>query len=317
MSKALTVIKNQPTNYEPGIFFNLSNECYHLDGALSNSGIKLVRESGLEYWWNNKLFNKHFAYIEKKRSAAMEESDLFHRMLLEPERFYREYQVIPAEVPDYNKKGIGKIQHDKIALAIQILRSNPILNRLFTGGVAEVSFFCRDPETGVMLRARPDYLKPGVIVDYKAHRRVDDYGMTQDLVTYGYDQQAGLYKWVIEEVKRLIARGKAGVFTAVESGQYRDGFDNPAHEKWFAEFMAADVESYPFVYAFQKKEPPFICRPIELYADALELGLQKAREGIADYKAYFEEFGFKPWPDKKTTIRGVGLDDLSNRIFHT
>lgn len=311
-------IKKQPTNFEPGIYFNLLNQCYHADGALSNSGIHDIRESPLIYWWNSPIFNPNYSEATKRKTDAMVESDLFHRLLLEPELFHREYQVQPSdERPDYTRKIIGRIQYEKILLAVRILRANNVINQLFTGGAAEISIFVRDPETGVMIRVRPDYQKITVIVDYKAHRRIDDYGVAQDIVTYGYDQQAGIYKWAVEEVKRQIRLGKAGVFTAIETGQYRSGIENPAHEKWFKAFMEAKVESFPFVFAFQSKEPPFICRPVELTDDAIELGLVKAREGIFTYKENFEKYGYSPWPDSKSSIRRVGLDDLSQRIYHT
>ncbi|WP_253649237.1 PD-(D/E)XK nuclease-like domain-containing protein [Williamsia deligens] len=62
---------------------------------------------------------------------------------------------------------------------------------LFEEGVAEQSIYAHDPETGVRLRCRPDWLRPGVMVDVKTTS--DAGAFDRSIEKYSYFQQAAFY----------------------------------------------------------------------------------------------------------------------------
>lgn len=84
--------------HEPGIYFGMSEDEYHADPALSNSGIGHLLISPLDYWVNSRM---NPDYVDEK-TAAMIAGTAFHRRLLEPARYERLYGILPsiADYPD-------------------------------------------------------------------------------------------------------------------------------------------------------------------------------------------------------------------------
>lgn len=78
--------------HEPGIYFGMSDEEYHKDPSLSNSGIKSVHISPLNFWTYSRL-NPDF---EEKKTPSMIAGKAYHKMFLEgPEAFKATYAVKP------------------------------------------------------------------------------------------------------------------------------------------------------------------------------------------------------------------------------
>lgn len=73
----------------------------------------------------------------------------------------------------------------------------PRAARLFASGKPEVSLYHRDPATGVMLRARPDYIADvdgrTVLVDLKTTTDSSPRGFAKSVDSFGYWQQAAWY----------------------------------------------------------------------------------------------------------------------------
>lgn len=307
----------QPTNYEPGIFFNMPIKEYHKDGTLSNTSIKQLRKSPSVYWWNAPALNPLAEYTEP--SKAMQDSDLFHMLLLEPGRFAENYVVMPGGKPLPGQRIIGKSRYDMLLKAVNLTKSKPRTGKLFQGGLCEVSFIARDSATGLLLAARPDYIKASVVVDYKAHRSVAEHNVRQDIVSYGYDIQCGLGVTVVSEARQQLLNKQAGVFCCAPDGSYwpADGYMTTEQEAWLAGFMAAGDTPLRFVYAFQEKAPPYIGATKEMGSDIFELGMAKVREALDVYCACLKEFGHEPWPDNEDVIELITLDDLPQRVFYT
>ena len=292
-------MNKQPSNYEPGIYFGLQNEAYHADGALSNSGAKmLLRDGPLAYWYASKAFNKNAINRQTKAMAA---SDRFHMLLLEPERFDRLYAVQPGGGPLDNRSVVSRIEYDEMQQAIRLINGMPKVSQLFKGGASEVSIFWPCPRTGLMLRCRPDYLKPTICNDYKAHAEVNNKSVRFDIVKYGYDVQAAMYVDGITAIKRLLRNGEATVY-----GDH--------DEAWLDQFLATD--DMRFVFTFQRKEPPYIIKTLEVADDIIEIGRQKMESAIDTYSECLRNYGTEPWPPGKDEIDLITLDDLPAGIFY-
>lgn len=183
---------------ENKIFYSheLSNEDYHLDPAISSSGIKSFKECAAIYY--DKFLSPDKEPFDETKFTRM--GSFAHIKLLEPHKFYNEYAVSPefavtnrgkkneALKPmnrnhsDYGafedtcitmeKKPILHSEFNNIQAMSQAVKNHPLASRMLMNGQEEMSFFAHDEETGLMLRARPDYLvespSHGIcLIDYK------------------------------------------------------------------------------------------------------------------------------------------------------
>ena len=291
------MIKNQPTKFKPGIYFGLSNKQYHSDGALSASGAKVLYKSvPLDFWYKSAAFNPNHISTQTK---AMEESDMFHMLLLEPERFYANYQV--NDNSDPYKKLVRESLYEDIKYAVSLVRKLPKTNALLSDGVPEVSIFFPDEETGLMMRCRPDYLKHNACIDYKAHIDVSSEDIRWHIKRYFYDLQAGLYIQGIKTIRRMLKEGTATVY-----GECDDA--------WLERFLSTD--EMHFVFTFQRKTPPYIIRTVEVGNDVIELGKQKVDAAIQKYIECLEQCGTDVWPAGTDQIELLEACDLPVGIFY-
>lgn len=107
---------------------------------------------------------------------------------------------------------------DRVNCAADSLLNEPSVQRLLEKGEAEVSFFVTDPDTGVHLKARMDWVAPEQTVDLKTFTQMRgksiDLSVSDALYYEGYLRQAEFYGHV-----RKLESGKAVpmVFPFVES----------------------------------------------------------------------------------------------------
>lgn len=163
------------------------------------------------------------------------------------------------------------------------VREHPFAGDLFTAGRPEVSVFARDKQTGVMLRARMDWLRDEpmddgrlLLVDYKTTRDADPDAIAKAVRQHGYHQQDAWYC----DVARF-----AGIT------------DQPA-----------------FVFVFQEKEPPYLVTVIELDAAARFWGDVLNRHAINVY-AHCMETG--RWPGYADDIVPIGLPPWAEREYES
>jgi exodeoxyribonuclease VIII len=79
---------------------------------------------------------------------------------------------------------------------MQSCRSHPMSKHLFSDGIAEQSVFWEDAETGVLCKARPDWLLGGAnpaILDLKSTEDASPDGFMRSAYTYRYHVQAAWY----------------------------------------------------------------------------------------------------------------------------
>lgn len=169
---------------------------------------------------------------------------------------------VPLKAADY----------DAAAAMAASVRRHPVAAALFRNGVAEHSIYWRDPETDVMLRARPDWMPhttPGgrlILVDYKTTTSANPTKFAKSAADYGYHQQA---EW------------------------YRDGA------------AASGLSEDPaFVFVVQEKSPPYLVSVVELDNDALMLGRRLNRRAI---DIYAECSAANHWPTWGDDVHLVSL----------
>lgn len=117
-------------------------------------------------------------------------------------------------------------------------------------GKAEQSLFCEDPETGLQLKCRADWMSGNAFVDLKTCLDASREGFARTVAQRGYDLQAALTM----DIAAILGLGKEHfLFIAVE------------------------------------KEPPYAVAVYELDAESIEIGRQKYRRLLWKYVACVSE----------------------------
>lgn len=241
-----------------GIFAGLSNAEYHSGAGISKSGLDLISRSPLHYY---------AAYLDPNRTPreetpAMALGTAIHSAVLEPEKFAADYLLMPkldrrtkdgkAAYEDFTaqaeENGQTLISPDDYRACTTIaaqLRQNPAAAVLFENGKAEQSAFWTDRETGVLCKARPDWLRHGAVLDVKS---------TDDASPSGF--QRSVLKWRYH----------------VQAAWYLDGIH-----------QATGVPPGAFIFCVFEKAPPYAAAFYYADNDMLELGRREYRRCLRLY----------------------------------
>ncbi|MFJ4990024.1 PD-(D/E)XK nuclease-like domain-containing protein [Streptomyces sp. NPDC088732] len=268
----------EPTTVEgPGLYPDLPAEEYHADpfrdrgGSLSSTGArKLVPPSCPA------LF-RHWADTRQPPKQVFEFGTAAHKLVLGPGPALARLDVDAYTTKDAKAKrdkarAEGKIplkvaEHEQLDGMVAALRAHPYVPALFdpVNGSPEQSLFWTDEQTGVMRRARLDWLPtlgPGrlIVADYKTCVKADDVSIARAVDEHGYHQQADWY------LSGLRALGLADGETA-------------------------------FVFVFQEKTPPYLINVVELDIVALHIGAAKNRRALQTYAKCTTDGVWPAWND--------------------
>ena len=183
-----------------GLIYDLDFDAYLAADAYSTSFLKQVLRSPKYAKWMKDHPN------EFKRTKSMEFGTLVHTFLLEPERFDDEVAV--CDENDRRKKAykdFAKEHEGKTIITLEDMRTlhdirhsvnnNEYAKDLLRYGHAEVSMAWSDPDSGLNMKGRIDFLRDEhIIVDVKTCQMADpslwDFQARHKLF---YNMQAALY----------------------------------------------------------------------------------------------------------------------------
>lgn len=142
-------------------------------------------------------------------------------------------------------------------------------------GVAEMSCYWRDPETGVLCRCRPDFYRTdGVVVDLKSTVDASPDGFSKSINSWRYHVQAAFYL--------------DGIRSAIEQG-------------------ASDMAlPQAFVFIAVEKSAPHAVAAYFIEAESVDIG---RREYRADLDRYAECVASNRWPGYGDKIQSIGLPE--------
>ena len=228
---------------EAQIIEGLSDLDYHRSPALSASGAKLILKSPAHYRWamdhptTSQTFNLghavHSLVLGSGRPVTMIQSDDYKTKAAREER---DHALTMGAIP------LTRTEHAQVAAMAEAVLNHPLAAALFADGTPELSIFTTDPEIGVELRTRPDWIGR-TIVDLKTTVNANPADFDRIAWTYHYEQQAA---WYLDEVAR------AGIM--------------PDEDR----LLFVNVE----------KSPPYLVSVTELDAEALRIGRERNREAI-------------------------------------
>lgn len=167
---------------------------------------------------------------------------------------------VPIHVDDYNKA---------VAMA-QAVGAHPEAARLFEEGDAEISLYAQDPNSGVRLRGRADWITQLdgrlIIVDFKTAATANPQEFARAAANYSYHIQAAWYR-------RL------------------------------AQLLELDA-SPAFVFVVAEKDAPHLVSVVEFDAEAMAEGERLMRKAIQIFARCVET---KEWPGYGTEITPISL----------
>jgi exodeoxyribonuclease VIII len=174
-------------------------DVYHDGPGVSSSGLKEILRSPAHYQ----------AYLaEKKDSKALRIGRLTHMAVLEPELFAD--TVVPepkfdrrttvgkaaAEAFAHASEGMTIVAPSEYDVAVAIrdaVHASPLAQQVIAKGQSEIAVYWNDQATGILCKARADYLRNDMIIDLKTTEDARAYSFRRDLEKYRYHLSAAFY----------------------------------------------------------------------------------------------------------------------------
>lgn len=277
-----------PEIVKEGIYLDLPEHKYHAIPAVHNSLLSVLSNKSPKH-------ALHYAMNETPPSKAQKIGSKLHMALLEPERYHRD--VIPYLSGDgrtkrvkQSKKFVKKAypnasqyckleDFEKYQYQAEQAREGEIAQRVFSSGESEVSMVAKDPETGLPLKCRWDYINfdLGMGFDYKTTRDANPKSFRWDIYNYGYYRQVALYRYIASLL---------------------------------------DVKLHTQLILAQEKKPPFVSVWYDLPPTALKQGERDNRELINKLNDCIRNDDFKGYVNESTG-RNIIEIDLPDRAYET
>lgn len=243
----------------PGIYPNIPAAEYHADccvvPSLSSSIIKvLVGQSPLHAWTEHPRLNPAHVSQEAERFDI---GTAAHSLLLEGQDCMvvvdaKDWRTNAAKEARDAARKAGKVpvlthQRDDIMAMVTVAQAAVIeceMAELMLDMLPEQTLVWREGET--WCRARPDWRRPGLMMDYKSTENAEPQAWAQTkLISMGYDVQSA---WYLRGLKALTG-----------------------------ETMAAT----DFIFMVQETSEPYACSFVGVTPYTLELGRRKVDQGLA------------------------------------
>lgn len=193
------------------------NEDYHASVGLSFSGVKQLAKTPAHYIASRMR--------DDDETASQRLGTLVHMAILEPIRFkasvvaiegHRGRTDVKAAIAEAEAQGKYVCKPEEYEVTWKMAEAillNPSAKGLLTGGQAEKSIRWRDPKTGVLLKCRPDYLRPdGIIIDLKTFDDLSEANIQKQIVKMKYHWQSAFYLAGVNQVLNLKSKMFVHIF---------------------------------------------------------------------------------------------------------
>ena len=236
---------------EPGVFYDMPEALYHSgptpSPSLSYSGAKVLLAGPPGRYFHQLTHRQH--------KAAWDFGHAWHSLILgkgDPvvevrAKDWRTKAAQEARANAYDRGFVPLLSGDveTVRSMAEVFRNDPDVGPLLADGVAEVSMFGRDPETGVWVRGRIDWInaEARAFVDVKTTTDASEAGFNKAVERFGYAMQAAWYVDLADQLPEL-------------------------------------PEVDRFIFAAQEKEAPYFVHVFDLNADWLAIGRHLNRRAL-------------------------------------
>ena len=238
-------------NWE-GAIPNLEIEVYHHEApGLSKTLIDAIHRSVAHYEVQKTT--------PREATPAMVLGSAIHQAILEPHDFDKKFMVIEgdgrtAAVKEAKARaaeaGMAILTSDQMQTVLGVkaaFEGHVTAPNIIAEGVPEVSLFWRDEETGLLLKARPDWLNGGDVMDIKTTTDARSEAFSRTIANFRYEVQGAM----------------------IQDGMRANGME-------MENFLLIALETTaPFCLAVYRLEP-----------EALEFGRRQYRADLQKFLAY-------------------------------
>ena len=166
----------------PGCYPDIPLSAYHAAPGLSKSDLDLIARSPA-----------HWKYGERVTTPAMRLGAAVHAAALEPETWEARYARATGRrrpEPDATTLTLTTEEWEMGLRIRDAVWNRPTCQDLFSEGIAEQSAWWLDPDTALLCKCRPDWARPGLLVDLKTAVDASPAGFVRAVERYRYHVQA-------------------------------------------------------------------------------------------------------------------------------
>lgn len=273
----------------PGVYDRMPEAVYHRDpvpgGSLSSSGARKLLPPSCPALFKHEMDNQrpHKKHFDLGHAAHEIVLGVGGGIEVIGADSFRTKVAQTARDAAYaaGKTPLLPQEYEQVVAMARALREHPIAGQIFQPGAGqpEQSLFWKDAATGVICRARFDWLPTAVkgkrliIGDYKTCRSAEPRALSKAIHEHGYHQQDDFY--------RMGARALG---------------------------IADDQSS--FVFVFQEKTAPYLVTVVELDTVARRIGAERNRRALETYaRCKAEDY----WPGYSDDIEYLPLPAYAER----
>lgn len=193
--------KPERPTFSVGRHEGIDNETYHSSKGYSNSFLTALLRSPAHA----------VARPKWKSTRNMEIGSAFHGNTLEPELFKRDYRIVEcdartsalykAAIKDYPSAQVLTIgEHETVqGMTAGVYRNTKLREIIELPGSPEVAFFAVDPDTGLPIKCKFDWLTDCAIsLDLKKTQDARAFAFSKSIYTYMYMMQDAFYRHVFK-----------------------------------------------------------------------------------------------------------------------
>ncbi|MFE3229304.1 PD-(D/E)XK nuclease-like domain-containing protein [Nocardia sp. NPDC059228] len=239
----------------PGVYADVPEKVYHGDrNTLSSSGARRLLDIAPAEW----LYEQDHPET-REPTPEMEMGTAVHDLVLEDGK-----RIVEVKASDWKKpadqkrrkairaRGGVPLLSRQIAVAeamAEAVLNHPEAGPIFAEGLPELSAYSRDPITGVMMRARTDWLHKRTAADLKTCESSSPRDFEHEARRFGYHVQQPWYEQTFDE---------------------------------------AGLPLDDFVFVAVAKRPPYLVAVHELKPRVVDLGRDTARRALEKYARYID-----------------------------
>jgi len=216
---------------EPGAYYIHFDKYHNTEicpsPSISGSGlVDLAPPAGVakRFWWNSTLNPNREPVDTKALTLGKAAHTIFLEGLKVAEKYFavdrlpntgegsrKAKNAFAAAAEDEGRALIREADWETATKLAEALFENPLVCAAFSDGKPEQTLICQDPETGVWMRARPDWLPDDVthLPELKTARNASQPGFQNAIKDYGYHIKAAH----LMECCKLVGLGTPKTFT--------------------------------------------------------------------------------------------------------
>lgn len=191
-----------------GLIEDLPNEDYQKGPGTSASDIVKINDEGFEAWIYSKAHPK--ASTDSMILGSVTHSLVEAEIKSDPNVWKAAVAIMPDlnlrtnagkdALAEFERANAGKyvVKQDVFDHAQRMrdaVFNEPVAAAYLRGGLSEASIFVRHPVHGILMKTRPDFLRPsdGLSVNFKTTDDCSNAGWIRSIADYGYDWKSAWY----------------------------------------------------------------------------------------------------------------------------